>query len=253
MNMKKQQTDLSCWSLNQKNHYNIAAESFEQGIFFRRNNRNHYKKIDKICELLELQDHDCSVLEVGVGTGIHAIRLLKSHPAVGYTGVDLSDKMLKQAKHAFTQLDVSMKSALIVGDGSRLPFKDDSFDAAYISGSLHHFPDPQLGLIELFRVVKPGGSLAIMEPNWLFPTNFLAGLLNNVERNILKMSRQNLERWGSDLGIEDLRTINYIYTPPLPTFLTGFCDVIDDLFSRIPWISNISIMICLVGKKGKSS
>lgn len=253
MNMKKKRTNLSCCSLDQKIHYNLKAESFEHGIFFRRKNRNHYKKIDKICELLELHDHDYSVLEVGIGTGIHAIRLLKLHPAVRYTGVDLSEGMLKQAKCAFTQLDVSMKTALLVGDGSGLPFKDNSFDAAYISGSLHHFPDPQFGLIELVRVVKPGGRLAIMEPNWLFPINFLAGLLNKVERNILKMSRQNLKRWGSDQGIEDIRIINYIYTPPLPTILTGFYDVLDDLLPRIPLISNISIMICLVGRKGKPS
>lgn len=233
----------------QKGYYDSKADIFERGFFFGRKNRNHLKKIDKICELLELEDRDYSILEVGVGTGIHASRLLGQHHGVRYNGIDVSEKMIKRARDALKQLGVESKAALLVGDGCRLPFKDSSFDAAYISGSLHHFPEPQLGLLELVRVVKPGGKIAVMEPNWLFPTNLLAGLTNDVERNILKMSKQNFAKWVSDLEIEKIEIRNYIYTPPIPAKLANFYEIIDDLCPRIPLISEFSIMIYLVGSR----
>lgn len=236
---------------DQKNYYEENAEKFEERTFFGRANRNHFKKIQKICELLNLQKNDGSefcILEIGVGTGLHA-KYVKEHFAeVRYIGLDLSEKMLFQARKKFLSKHLDNWNFL-VGDGNLLPFRKNSFDAVYISGSLHHFPDPFRGFEEIYRTVKPNGTIAVMEPNWLFPLNFLQGCFNPVERNILKMRKHNFLKWASELKLSCIHIENFIYTPPLPFIDSRILDRIDQMLGKIPILSSFSIMIYLSARK----
>ena len=58
--------------------------------------------------------------------------------------------------------------AAVNGDGTRLPFPDDTFDRIICSEVLEHIPDDDAALAELHRVLKPGGMLAATVPTW-FP------------------------------------------------------------------------------------
>jgi len=71
--------------------------------------------------------------------------------------------MLQVGKLARPDLDFT------AGDGMRLPFADDSFDAVTISFGLRNFVDPVTGLREMRRVTKTGGRLVVCEfssPTW---------------------------------------------------------------------------------------
>ena len=53
-----------------------------------------------------------------------------------------------------------------VGDAHALDFPDDSFDAARTDRVLQHLDDPAKAVCEMARVVRPGGRLAVLEPDW---------------------------------------------------------------------------------------
>ena len=235
-------------TIKQKSYYDKKATTFENGILVHRKNRNHILKIEKIAEVLDLQEGS-TVLEVGTGTGIHAAWLMK-HKKMKLIGLDISESMLKKAKEGLQNIEKEI--SFVVGEGQKLPFKDNTFDAAFCSGTLHHFSNPEEGIVELVRVTKIGGNVAVMEPNWLFPSNFVIAISNTHERNILKMRIKNLRNWGFSTGLEDLKVVNHsVYTPPSPEALIPFYNKLDSCLSKIPILSSFSIMLLLKGKKGR--
>jgi len=95
------------------------------------------------------------VLDLAAGTGTSS----EPFTAAGAEVVpcDFSLGMLKVGKHARPALP------FVAGDGTALPFADDSFDAVTISFGLRNIVDPAAGLRELLRVTRPGGRLVVCE------------------------------------------------------------------------------------------
>jgi ubiquinone/menaquinone biosynthesis C-methylase UbiE len=230
--------------------YEKKAGRFDRSItsLGSRENRNHRKKIKAIAESLGLFDRDApsDVLEVGTGTGLHASWLLE-HSRVTYWGVDASREMLHVAQERLTQW--SSRVQLAIGDAERLPFPDAAFPAAFCSGTLHHLSRPGAGVAELARVVAPGGRVAVMEPNWKFPTVLAASALLRVERNAFKISPRRLEEWGHAAGLRDLIVSPLLYTPPRPSGLAKLYDRIDAAIPRVPGARALSIMILMTGRR----
>ena len=67
--------------------------------------------------------------------------------------------MLRQGSPKLPRLPVR----LLQGDGQRLPFAADTFDACCVSFGIQNFPDRAQGLREMARVVRPGGCVAVLE------------------------------------------------------------------------------------------
>jgi ubiquinone/menaquinone biosynthesis C-methylase UbiE len=111
--------------------------------------------------LLDIEPRD-HVLEVGFGPGlaIREVALLASEGLVA--GVDASEVMLSQARQRSAAVRAG-RVDLRLGSATALPFPDGAFDKAFTINSLHHWPDPTAGLHELWRVLKPGGLVGIIE------------------------------------------------------------------------------------------
>ena len=101
------------------------------------------------------------VLDLAAGTGTSSQPFADRGATV--VPCDFSIGMLTVGKRAKPRL------AFTAGDGTRLPFADDTFDAVTISFGLRNIVDPDAGLRELLRVTKPGGRLVVCEfshPTW---------------------------------------------------------------------------------------
>src|SRR5262249_45174939 len=95
-------------------------------------------------------------LDVATGTGLVAERLIRAgHPV---TGVDQSREMLTQARARF---DAGVE--LVEASAESLPFPDAAFDHLTFTYLLRYVDEPAAVLGEPVRVVKPGGSLAMLE------------------------------------------------------------------------------------------
>lgn len=97
-------------------------------------------------------------LEVAIGTG----RSLSFYGAdVELTGLDLSSAMLHLARQRAAELGLSVD--LRAGDAERLPFADASFDTVVCALGLCSIPRPDVAVAEMARVLRPGGSLLLLD------------------------------------------------------------------------------------------
>mgnify|MGYP001225546940 FL=1 len=110
------------------------------------------------------------VLEVGVGVGTDHLELAKAGAIL--TGIDITPKSIELTKK---NLELhGYHSDLLVADAENLPFEDEIFEVVYSFGVLHHIPDTQKAIDEIYRVLKPQGKAIITLYNknslsfWLF-------------------------------------------------------------------------------------
>lgn len=97
-----------------------------------------------------------SVLDVATGTGLVAAELARK--GFGVTGLDQSPEMLERARARF-EGDVT----LVEGSAAALPFDDASFDHLTFTYLLRYVDDPASTMRELTRVVRSGGTVAMLE------------------------------------------------------------------------------------------
>ncbi len=101
------------------------------------------------------------VLDVATGTGDLALELVEQG-AGRVTGVDFAAAMLRGAVEKLAARGVE-RVDLVQADAMRLPFPDGCFDACTIAFGLRNLPDYPAAVMELARVVRPGGRVVILE------------------------------------------------------------------------------------------
>lgn len=105
-----------------------------------------------------------NIIDLATGTADWALALAeKSDPTAHVTGLDFSEEMLAVGQKKVDVSDYFDKITLVQGDAMALPFDDAVFDIVTIGFGLRNLPDPVMGLKEMYRVLKPGGQLVILE------------------------------------------------------------------------------------------
>jgi phosphatidylethanolamine/phosphatidyl-N-methylethanolamine N-methyltransferase len=132
--------------------------------------------------------HSGDLLEVGVGTGLSLPLYSRDHRI---TGIDLSKPMLERARDRVRRRKLKNVVALRAMDASAMDFPEARFDIATVMYVMTVVPDPSAVLEELERVVKPGGTVIIV--------NHFAS-----ESGVLAAAERFLARFAEKLGWDPL-------------------------------------------------
>ena len=103
------------------------------------------------------------ILDVATGTGdlaFEALRILKPRKIIG---VDISKGMLEIARQKIQKRNLTEVFEVRLGDSEKLLFDDNTFDAITVAYGVRNFEDLDKGLNDMFRVLKPGGKIVILE------------------------------------------------------------------------------------------
>lgn len=111
----------------------------------------------------ETDINEKDILEIGCGRGGFASYLAgKSSAETKITASDFSDFAIDQARQRFSDVKIEWRKE----DIQKLSFKNNLFDTIISCETIEHVPEPQQAILELYRVLKPGGRLFLTCPNY---------------------------------------------------------------------------------------
>ena len=122
-------------------------------------------------------------LEVACGTGtllelVLRWRALRNLPRVEIVGVDYAESMLAGAMRRFRK---AANISLLHADAAAMPFSEGHFDTVNVANAVHCFPDVEGAFACIFKVLKPGGTMAanvLLHPRGWFPFRQIAAAIN---------------------------------------------------------------------------
>lgn len=146
---------------------------------------------------------DLTVIDVGSGTGFTTEGIVRRVPSHNVTCVDQSPHQMAHAREKRALAGCNFQ----LGDAENLPFTDDSFDRYVSAGSIEYWPDPQRGLNEAYRVIRPGGWALMIGP--LEPVNPISKFAANTW--MLFPPEEDYFKYMEQAGFD---RIDYTYVAP---------------------------------------
>ncbi len=117
------------------------------------------------------------ILDVATGTGDVAILTFRMLQPDKIIGIDISEGMLDLGRKKILKLGLQNQIELIGGDSEVIRFDNQIFDAITVAFGVRNFQNLEKGLAEMFRVLKPGGKLVVLEFS-KSNTKILSGLIH---------------------------------------------------------------------------
>lgn len=162
------------WETHVNNEY-YTDEARASDAYFSEIEAKRYRWHYHLRDLFaSLQGSRGRLLEVGSGIGVDSIQLARC--GFDVTAVDLTESALRVARQFAKHRGVAIDFQL--GNAEGLDFPDESFDAVYSFGVLHHTPDIEQAVAEIRRVLRPGGMAYVM----LYHRHSLVNLVHKVLR-----------------------------------------------------------------------
>lgn len=154
------------------------------------------------------------VLELGCGAGHSTKLILDLMKAQKVIAVDLDAQAIKRARKNLVKYGA--QAEFHVGDLTRLDFKDASFDAVVDFAALHHVPDWQQGILEIKRLLKPGGLFLFEEVTrkWIqgfFPNLFFVHPRENRFNGIKFKTELEKQGFYFNKALVEKETGNFIF------------------------------------------
>src|SRR6201981_2378381 len=181
-----------------------------------------------------------SVLELGCGTGYFTRELARSRADV--VAIDVSPELLEIAKANHSAPNVRYE----IQNAYELNYPDAVFDSVVGSSVLHHL-EIEESLREIYRVLKPGGTIYFTEPNMLNPHIAIQKNVPWVKRKLgdspdeTAFFRWPLRRLLEETGYRDVRIDPFDFLhPKTPVPLVGRLDVLGRFLESVPVISEFA-------------
>jgi ubiquinone/menaquinone biosynthesis C-methylase UbiE len=130
--------------------------------------RENARLVDQATTLTQLLHGDTlypagsRILEAGCGVGAQTVILAKNSPAASFTSIDISQTSLDAAAALVAQENIS-NVTFQIADIFALPFEAHSFDHVFVCFVLEHLKNPGEALTRLKSVLKPGGTMTVIE------------------------------------------------------------------------------------------
>ena len=154
-------------------------------------------------------------LDAGCGGGRYTVALAKLG-AAKMTGIDYGRDNIRDARRRIGDAGIGTVN-FRHADVLDIPYRDNSFDFAYSNGVLHHTSDPERGVRELFRVLKPGGHLWI----FLYGRSLWWEIMDVLRPLSAKASRQQTQHMMQLMGYAPNRVFKFmdsLYVPIIESY-----------------------------------
>jgi 2-polyprenyl-3-methyl-5-hydroxy-6-metoxy-1,4-benzoquinol methylase len=182
------------------------SNATDRRAYFEEIEKRRYQLIRHIPEVARFSHFSGKkVLEVGCGLGIDGMQFAR-HGAL-YTGINLDEGSTMLAREAFSLS--GLPGSIRRMNAEQMDFPSATFDHVYSLGVIHHSPNPEKIVKEIFRVLKPGGTTALMvynktSINYYFEIMFLRKILRYALRP------KSAPRYiGKLLGLEEGKLIRH--------------------------------------------
>ncbi len=145
-------------------YYEKGTKNFEEALL----NMN-----DLVGRLLELKyDRPVRILDAGCGVGGTSIYLGNKFPNAKFTGITISPKQIEWATKFAKERNINKNANFLLNNYMKTEFPDEYFDGVFALESMDYAPDKRAFLKEMNRILKPGGTLVVIDP-------FIIRILNN--------------------------------------------------------------------------
>jgi len=146
-------------------HFSSLSSTYNKKNYFLAGKRGKYPDIYRrhgyIVEMLE--GLEGRALEIGCGSGEMLCELL--HREFDVVGVDLSAGMIKASRELIARRLPDKRAEVVMGDVEHLCYADASFDVVVAAGVIEYLATDERSLPEIYRVLKPGGSIILSVNN----------------------------------------------------------------------------------------
>jgi ubiquinone/menaquinone biosynthesis C-methylase UbiE len=224
-------------------------------------NSKYYKVLDQIA-FIDWMTRNLKagqrVLDLGCGTGRQDIPLAKNN--IRTIGIDISEDMLILAKEKIDSLGLNTYIDLVVGDAENPPVKNNSFDACFFYGTLHHFPNKETAIASASKKIVNNGLFYSLDPH-KSPVRFIFDIFMKLWKlydeeasdNPLLTEKQ-LKQWLEHAEITGVTKLSTFLPPHLFHLLphnTGIrlLKTTDSILNRIPFVRNLGGVIIAEGIK----